>query len=74
MVLTWPKKAPALRAPSGTGAILLDDAVDAAAVGDVCQRAGAAELPGAAVPRLLVQAVAAAVPGVVGQPRHAAVR
>lgn len=59
--------------PSGTGAILLDDSVHAGAVGDVWHRV-AAEVPDAAVPGLLVQAVRAAVPRVVGQPGHAAVR
>lgn len=34
----------------------------------------AAEVPDAAVTRLLVEPVGAAVPGVIGQSRHAAVR
>lgn len=59
--------------PSGAGAILLDDAVHAGAVRDVCHRV-AAEVPDAAVSRLLVEPVRAAVPGVVCQSRHAAVR
>lgn len=68
-----PGAAGAAPCPSGTGAILLDDAVHAGAVADVCHGV-AAEVPGAAVPGLLVEAVRAAVPRVVGQSRHAAVR
>lgn len=40
---------------------------------DVCHGVGA-EVPDAAVARLLVEPMGAAVPGVVSQPGHAAVR
>lgn len=73
ITLRAPRKARAALAASGAGPILLDDPVHAGAVGDVCHRV-AAEVPDAAVSRLLVEAVRAAVPGVVGQSRHAAVR
>lgn len=61
------------RSGSSAGAVLFDDAVHAGPVRDVCHWV-AAEIPDAAVPRLVVQPVGAAVPGVIGQSRHAAVR
>lgn len=58
---------------SSAGPVLFDDAVHAGAVRDVSHWV-AAEVPDAAVTRLLVEPVGAAVPGVIGQSRHAAVR
>jgi len=58
---------------SSAGAVLFDHAVHAGAVRDV-RHGVAAEIPDAAVTRLLVEPMGAAVPGVISQSGHAAVR